>query len=66
MMKKLKYLFIFLIITLVPTYASAHKKPDDVSFVDYAGIISDGTKNYVKSKNNILFENTQAKSQLSK
>lgn len=61
-MKSFKYLFVFLLImTLMPINVSAHTKPDDISFSDFSGIVSDGAKDYVKSKNNVLFAATGAK-----
>ncbi len=49
-------LFVFLNINIC-----AHIKPDDVSITDYSGIISGGVKDYVKSKNAVLFGHTEAK-----
>ncbi|MBR5505144.1 MAG: TPM domain-containing protein [Clostridia bacterium] len=41
--------------------ASAHAKPREISVNDYAGILTDSSKSYIKSKNDILFSHTQAK-----
>ena len=62
MMKKLCYLFIFIFLfTSFPFCANAHEKPEEVSFSDFSGIISDGAKDYIKSRNSILFSTTGAK-----
>lgn len=39
----------------------AHLKPDEVSISDYSGVISQGTKDYVKTKNTTLYSYTEAK-----
>ncbi|MBQ4526597.1 MAG: TPM domain-containing protein [Clostridia bacterium] len=58
MKKFLCILFSFFIIT---TNVSAYSKPKSISVTDYAGILSDSSKNYIKSKNEILYSQTQAK-----
>jgi len=52
---------VLLIILTLSTTAFAHTVPDDISFSDFSGVISDGVKDYVKSKNEILFDKTEAK-----
>jgi len=62
MMKKICFIImIAIILTTLPVSALAHSKPDDISFSDFSGIVSDGAKDYIKSKNIILFEKTEAK-----
>ena len=51
----------FIIIFTTHTNAFALQRPDDVSISDFSGVISDGTKDYIKSKNEILFSSTKAK-----
>ncbi len=56
-----KIIILIVLICSISTNVRAHLRPDDVSFTDYCGMISDGIKDYVKSKNDILFEQTEAK-----
>ena len=62
-MKKFLYriFVLILIFSTITLSALAHLKPDDISFNDYSGVISDGVKNYVKSNNVQLFSKTKAK-----
>lgn len=62
-MKKLLYIIsIALFISiLLPFCASAHSAPEEFSVHDFSGVLSDGIKDYIKSKNDILFSETQAK-----
>lgn len=61
-MKRLYLILTFLIIAFfIRTNAFALQRPDEISISDFSGIISDGTKNYVKLKNETLFSATQAK-----
>lgn len=39
---------------------AAHVKPGEISISDYAGIIPDTAKEYIKSKNKLLFDKTKA------
>ncbi|MBE7049889.1 MAG: TPM domain-containing protein [Ruminococcaceae bacterium] len=61
--KKLLYIisFILIISFLLPFCASAHSAPDEISVHDFSGVLSDGIKTYIKSKNDILFSETEAK-----
>ncbi len=62
-MKKLLYSLIFAIIisSFFHINSFAHAKPEQISINDFSGVISDGVKDYIKEKNEILFEKTQAK-----
>ncbi len=62
-MKNFFYILIALIFSLnmLTVDASAHVRPEEISVNDYAGILTDSSKSYIKSKNDILFSHTQAK-----
>ena len=62
-MKKLVYSICAMILVLFVLNINvfAHLRPDDVSISDYSGVISQGVKDYVKSKNNTLYSQTEAK-----
>lgn len=60
-MKKICFLLFVITLITLPVFVSALEAPEEISFSDFSGIISDGTKNYVKSKNEILFAQTEAK-----
>ena len=62
-MKKYIYILIALIfsVNMLTISASAHAKPNELSVNDYAGILTDSSKSYIKAKNDILFSHTQAK-----
>jgi len=62
-MKKIfsKIITITLLLCFITVNPSAHTKPTEVSFSDYSGIISNGVKDYVKQKNKLLYEKTDAK-----
>ena len=56
-----KILMIFLLILSFAIPANAYSKPENISVSDYSGIISDSAKNYIKSKNDVLYKETKAK-----
>ncbi len=60
MIKKICFFLIFMLI-LLNTASYAHVKPDEISLTDYSGIISESIKDYVNSKNSMLFDKTGAK-----
>ncbi len=62
MMKTLyRIVILVLIFACFGICAKAHIKPNEISVSDYSGVISEGIKNYIKEKNEILFEKTEAK-----
>ena len=62
-MKKFIYILslALIFILFLSTAANAHIKPDDISVSDYSGVLSDGVKSYIKSKNELLSASTGAK-----
>lgn len=62
-MKKLVFGVCTVIIVLffLSINVCAHIMPEEVSISDYSGVISQGVKDYVKSKNNTLYKYTEAK-----
>jgi len=62
-MRRFFDIFIALVLSMnmLTINASAHAKPEEISVNDYAGILTDSSKSYIKSKNDILFLHTQAK-----
>ncbi len=59
MIKRLIIIFVLINSLCINTFA--HIKPEDVSVTDYSGVISQGVKDYIKSKNTVLFDKTGAK-----
>ncbi|MBE7051255.1 MAG: TPM domain-containing protein [Ruminococcaceae bacterium] len=62
-MKKFIFTLIFIICltSMASLAAFAHTKPENISISDFSGVLSDTVKDYIKSKNDILFEKTEAK-----
>ena len=62
-MKRFYHIIItlLLLLNILTVSASAHAKPEEISVNDYAGILTDSSKSYIKSKNDILFSHTEAK-----
>ncbi len=62
MMKNL-YKIVILLLLFICTAATvnAHIRPNEISVSDYSGIISEGVKEYIREKNEILFDKTEAK-----
>ncbi|MBQ4630704.1 MAG: TPM domain-containing protein [Clostridia bacterium] len=58
-MKRFFVALLLIISIAAPTFA--YSKPANVSVSDYCGILSDSSKNYIKSKNDVLFSQTEAK-----
>ena len=56
-----KIIALLLLMTALSTSTFAHPVPDEISFLDYSGVISNGVKDYVKTKNEVLFEKTEAR-----
>lgn len=54
-------LIIIVLSASLPCCAYAHQCPDKVSIHDFSGVLSDGIKNYVKEKNEILLSGAEAK-----
>ena len=52
---------VIFVLSFFGTNVFAHLKPAEVSISDYSGVISQGAKDYVKSKNNTLYSQTEAK-----
>lgn len=53
--------FIFSIILSLQINSYAHVKPENISVSDYSGVLSDGVKDYIKSRNDILSNRVEAK-----
>lgn len=63
LVKKLAYILIAVIMIFGSFSVSslAHEKPEEISINDYAGVLADSAKSYIKSKNDILYSHTEAK-----
>lgn len=59
MIKKICLLLVIIFSLSISSFA--HVKPENISITDYCGLISEGVKDYVRSKNTILFDKTGSK-----
>ena len=61
-MKKTYILLVLVfILSVLPCCAYAIEPPENISVSDYAGVMTDSSKSYIDSKNDILFAAAQAK-----
>ena len=60
-MKKIIYILILALLSasIIPCLASAHQAPDSISIHDFSGVLSDGIKDYIKEKNEILLSGAE-------